>query len=325
MDLTSIKTIQNTLQTQGTRPRKGLGQNFLTSKEALGNILKAAELNRSETVLEIGPGIGTLTRELARCAKRVVAVEKDPAMVEILKQTTKDLPNIEIIRGDILKLDTAYHILHTRYKLVANLPYYITLPVIRKFLEETPNKPRLMVLMVQKEVAQRICARPTSPGRPARQDFVFSKSGGSPDGRAKPPRMSLLAVSVQFYAKPEIISYVAKTAFWPQPKVDSAILKITQKNAEPPKNLAELRYAQLNRAKFFTVVRAGFKQPRKQLLHNFVHEPSLMLDAWRLTTGGKRAWVEQWLKKNSINPTQRAETLTVQDWINLARDYTMEK
>ncbi len=300
-------------------PQKRLGQNFLTSKEVLGDILKAAQLTRSDTVLEIGPGIGTLTRALAQSAKKVIAVEKDPAMVEILKETTKDLSNITIISGDILKLnltELSYPHLNRvkNYKVVANLPYYITSPVIRLFLEapqaipnalrlrriaESPARtkqftpaPKLLILMVQKEVAQRICS--------------------------KPPNMSLLAIAVQFYATPSIVSYVKKSCFWPQPKVDSAILKII------PQNLTELSFtSKLNRAKFFKIVKAGFKQPRKQLGNNLIQYLPTMLDTQCLTSmrGTTKEGIEQWLKKNNIGPTQRAETLSVEDWVALTKSF----
>ena len=274
MDLYSIKTIKELLKEHGMKPRKGLGQNFLVEKRVAAKASKAADLSLKDTVLEIGPGIGTLTRELAKEAKKVVAVEKDPAMVQILKETTRGLSNIEIIQADILsltKLSYPHLNLVKDYKVVANLPYYITSPVIRMFLE-TINKPGLMVFTIQKEVAQRICAQP--------------------------PCMNLLAVSVQFYAKPKIISLVRKSAFWPQPKVDSAILKIVPrkgKSAVAPE-------------KFFRVVKAGFKQPRKQLVNNFVHGLKL-----------SRQTVETWLNQVGIQPTQRAETLSLEDWISLTK------
>ncbi|OHA67582.1 MAG: ribosomal RNA small subunit methyltransferase A [Candidatus Wildermuthbacteria bacterium RIFCSPHIGHO2_02_FULL_47_12] len=283
MDLFSIKTIKELLTLQGARPRKGLGQNFLISKGVLADILKAANLTKEDTVLEIGSGIGTLTRTLAQSAKKVVAVEKDHAMVKILKETTKDLSHIEVIRGDILslvKLSFAKLSLTKDYKVVANLPYYITSPVIRLFLE-AENKPELLVLMVQKEVSQRICA--------------------------KPPKMSLLAVAVQFYATPSIISYVKKNCFWPQPKVDSAILKIIPHK----QNLGSLSYPNTNphlrEPKFFEVVKAGFKQPRKQLGNNLASGLKL-----------SRQQVETWLTQAGIQPAQRAETLSVQDWLKLS-------
>jgi 16S rRNA (adenine1518-N6/adenine1519-N6)-dimethyltransferase len=139
MDLFSIKTVKSLLKDQGIGPQKRLGQNFLVEKRVAANILKASALAPKDTVLEVGPGIGTLTLELAKTAKQVIAVEKDPGMVEILRETTKDLKNIEITQGDILKqnlVSLSYpHLNLTKFKVVANLPYYITSPVIRLFLE----------------------------------------------------------------------------------------------------------------------------------------------------------------------------------------------
>lgn len=282
MNLYSIKTIKELLRAHQTVPKDRLGQNFLLEKRIALKMLKAAELSLKDTVLEIGPGIGTLTKELAQAAKKVVAVEKDPAMVEILRETTKDFSSLEIVQGDILKLLPRRDLGSPRsrlgkeehtYKVVANLPYSITSPVIRMFLE-AKNQPECMVFMVQKEVAQRICA--------------------------KPKDMNLLAVSVQFYAEPKIISFVRKSAFWPRPKVDSAILKLTPKLSQTKELLSPTT--------FFKVVKAGFKQPRKQLGNN-------------LSTGFKlsRKRVEAWLSKAEIKPTQRAETLSLQDWVVLAK------
>jgi len=207
MDLTSPTTIKEILSKYSARPSKGLGQNFLIDKNVLKKIIGAADLNKNDVVLEVGPGIGTLTQELAKNAKKVIAVEKDKIMIKILGETLKDYKNIEIINGDILRiLNFKFSILNqnlisqfSNYKVVSNIPYYLTSPLIRKFLE-SDNKPSEIILMVQKEVAQRICS--------------------------KPPDMSLLAVSVQFYADVKIISYVSKNCFWPSPKVDSAIIKI---------------------------------------------------------------------------------------------------
>ncbi|MDP4007206.1 MAG: 16S rRNA (adenine(1518)-N(6)/adenine(1519)-N(6))-dimethyltransferase RsmA [bacterium] len=277
MDLYSIKTVKELLRGNNTAPDKLLGQNFLLEKRVTVKILRASELSLKDTVLEIGPGIGTLTRELAQASKKVVAVEKDPAMVEILRETVKDLSNVQIIEGDILSLPRVRRGKLTlgkdKYKVVANLPYYITSPVIRMFLE-AERKPELMVFMVQKEVAQRICA--------------------------KPPNMNLLALSVQFYAEPKIISFVRKSAFWPQPKVDSAILKIVPKREVPP----------MGSDLFFHIVKAGFKQPRKQLGNNLSHGLKL-----------SRQEVETWLRQGGISPTQRAETLSVSDWVVLTKSF----
>ena len=271
MNLASKKAIQNLLQKYQGRPLKRLGQNFLIDKRAIKKLIRAVELQPKDIILEIGPGIGTLTIELAKKVKRVTAIEKDPKMVEILKETLKDYENVEIVKGDILKTQNS-KLKNINYKVVGNLPFYLTAPVIRKFLELPEARPRAMVLVIQKEVGQRICA--------------------------KPPDMNLLAVSVQFYAKPEIISYISKKSFWPQPKVDSAIFRIT-----PPINAdRKLIDADL----FFRIVKAGFSHPRKQLINNL--SQSLELN---------REEVKNWLLKNDIRPTQRAETLSVRDWINL--------
>ncbi len=270
MVLTSVKIIKELLSQHGARASKGLGQNFLIDKNVLEKIVTAADLKPSDGVLEIGPGIGTLTQELAKKAKRVVAVEKDRKMCEILQKTLEGYKNVEVVDEDILKTNLSSL---KDYKIVANLPYYITSPVIRKFLEAN-NPPELMVLMVQKEVGQRICA--------------------------KPPRMSLLAVSVQFYADVKIISYVSKNCFWPSPKVDSAIIKIT-----PRKD--SLR---VNPELFFKVVKAGFSQPRKQIIGNLTKK--LELD---------KNIVLGILVKCGIQPEQRAESLSIDDWIKLSKFY----
>ena len=288
MELTSTKVIKNLLKKYQAAPLKGLGQNFLIDKSVLRKIIESAALKPSDIVLEIGPGIGTLTQELAKKVKKVIAVEKDRKMIEILRKVLEGLPrtepkvlvrgwnvrNVEIIRGDILKLDPKPYALKP-YKVVANLPYYIVSPVIRKFLE-SKNPPKEMILMVQKEVAQRICA--------------------------KPPKMSILAVSVQFYAKTEILFYVSKNSFWPRPKVDGAVIKIVPKEPSTRPGLV------VNKNLFFKVVKAGFSQPRKQLVNNLANGSKL-----------NKEGVKKWLLKNKINPTQRAETLEIKDWLNLTR------
>jgi len=272
-------------------PVKWLGQNFLIDEKVLRKIIEAAELSENDIVLEVGPGIGNLTAELAKRVKKVIAIEKDKKMVEILRETLKNFTNIEIIEGDILKINLKPYT-SKPYKVVANIPYYLTSPLIRKFLE-TENQPKEMVLMVQKEVAQRICARP--------------------------PKMSLLAVSVQFYAKPEIISYISKKSFWPSPKVDSAITKISAFN-QPRKSAFNQR--------FFKIVRAGFSQPRKQLINNL--SKNLKVDELKLISTRRslalarvidKIKVRDWLLKNKIQPTQRAETLNLEDWINLTKSF----
>jgi len=276
-NLTSRKAIKALLNRYLVYPSKGLGQNFLIDKSVLKKIIKAAELTKKDVILEIGPGIGNLTRELAHKAKRIIAVEKDPKLARILKETLKEFKNIQIIQGDILKIqDTRYKIQDT-YKIVANLPFYIAAPVIRKFLQLN-NQPRVLVLMVQKEVAQRICA--------------------------SPPKMNLLAVSVQFYAEPEIISYVSKKSFWPEPKVDSAILKITPSGKKST-------IVGILPEEFFRVVKAGFSQPRKMLINNLSAKLRV-----------KKGLIREILQKNHINPAQRPETLTIKDWVQIAKEFS---
>jgi 16S rRNA (adenine1518-N6/adenine1519-N6)-dimethyltransferase len=260
-------------------PSKRLGQNFLIDKRILGKIIEIAELSKNDIVLEVGPGIGNLTKELAKRVKKVIAIEKDKRMVEILKKEV-NFPNVQIVYGDILKIDLkSYKLKAGSYKIVANIPYYLTSRLIRKFLE-LENKPKLIVLMVQKEVAQRICA--------------------------KPPKMNLLAVSVQFYAKPEIVSFVSKNSFWPRPKVDSAIIKI--------KPLIDAGRRLINADLFFKIVKAGFSQPRKQLINNL--SKNLGIDKMK---------IREWLFKNNIKPKQRAENLTIKNWLKLTNSFNFKR
>jgi len=194
-------------------------------------------------------------------------------MADILKKSINN-PNAEIIRGDILKFDI--NDLGLRgYKIISNLPYCISSPVIRKFLEEK-KKPELMVLMLQKEVAQRI--------------------------KAKPPFMNILAVSVQIYAQVEIKEYVSKKSFWPEPKVDSAIVKIIIKD----NYLKEIKDIDM----FFKIVKAGFSHPRKQILNNF----SKVLKLEKKDT-------EEWLEKNNIDSKRRAQTLKIEEWLALYKTF----
>lgn len=273
MELTSPKTIKELFAKHEAKASKGLGQNFLIDKNILAKIIDSADIKKNDDILEVGSGIGTLTKELAKRAKKVIAVEKDRKMIEILKETLKDFNNIEIIQDDILKTKLK---IPKKYKLVANIPYYLTSPLIRKFLEDK-SPPEEMVLMLQKEVAQRICA--------------------------KPPDMNLLAVSVQFYAEPKIISYVSKNCFWPAPKVDSAIIKI----------VPHISYRSPASVKnFFDVAKAGFSHPRKQLIGNL----SKMLKL-------ERAQTKKWLLANNIKPEQRAETLSIKDWKNLTESLSL--
>jgi 16S rRNA (adenine1518-N6/adenine1519-N6)-dimethyltransferase len=229
-------------------------------------------------VLEVGAGLGTLTLALAERALRVVAVEVDEQLVSILRSRLQSHPNIEVVQGDILALDIAtlmWGDAHgaAPYKVVANIPYYITSAVLRHLLEASARQ-QLIVLMVQKEVAQRIVAQPGD--------------------------MSLLAVSVQFYARPRLVARVPARAFYPRPKVDSAIIRI-QPQPHLPLDTADIDG-------FFDLVRAGFAQRRKQLRNALAHglglSPQVVVEA---------------MGSAGIEPRRRAQTLSVAEWLTLYR------
>jgi len=218
------------------KARKGLGQHFLIDGEVLRLIASAAEITPADVVVEVGSGLGVLTKELAGQAGRVIAIELDNKLAALLKQTLASFNNVTIINEDVLKLepeDLLKGQAATGYKVVANLPYYIASPVLRHFLEARA-KPQTMIVMVQKEVAEAIVA----------------KAGD----------MSLLSVSVQFYGEPRIISHVPAQCFYPAPKVDSALLRIDL--------YPQPAVAVTDESSFFDLVRAGFAAPRKQMVNS---------------------------------------------------------
>jgi 16S rRNA (adenine1518-N6/adenine1519-N6)-dimethyltransferase len=218
------------LRQYGLRPHKGLGQNFLQDESALQEIVSVADLKPDDAVLEIGPGLGSLTRYLALAARSVTAVELDRNLFPALKKILAPYKNVRLVQGDILDLDPAELMDAPDYVVVANIPYYITSAVIRHLLESDP-RPRRIVLTVQKEVAARICALPGD--------------------------LSLLALSVQVYGQPSIAAHIPAEAFHPAPKVDSAVVKI-EIYAEPVIPSARLET-------FFRLAKAGFGQKRKTL------------------------------------------------------------
>lgn len=228
----------------GLEPHKGLGQNFLLDRGALGRIVAAAEIQPGDRVLEIGPGLGVLTRALAEAGASVVAVELDRGLVGLLQDKLADLAQVRIIHQDILKADIGQLAGGAPYKVVANLPYNITSAALRHALEAAP-RPALLVVMVQKEVAQRIVA--------------------------EPGEMSLLAVSVQLYGRPRIMAHVPAGSFYPRPKVDSSILRI--------KTFPTLDIPEPDIPRFFALARAGFAQRRKQLRNTLSKGLNLPADA----------------------------------------------
>ncbi|MDW8326043.1 MAG: 16S rRNA (adenine(1518)-N(6)/adenine(1519)-N(6))-dimethyltransferase RsmA [Anaerolineales bacterium] len=256
----------------GLKPRKSLGQNFLVDEGALAKVTAAAELTPADTVLEIGPGLGSLTRYLAQVAARVVAVELDRNLLAPLKHVLADYPNVEIVHGDILNFQPSTFNLPTGYKVVANIPYYITSAVIRHLLE-AGTQPSRIVLTVQKEVAQRLCAPPGA--------------------------LSLLAVSAQFYSEPRVVARIPAGAFYPQPEVDSAVVRLDVR-AQPAVKVPDAET-------FFRVVKAGFGQKRKQLRNALGAGLGLNSEA-----------AEALLVRAGIDPKRRAETLTLAEWGKLA-------
>ncbi len=220
--------------------KKYLGQHFLSNKNILEVMIRAAEISKNDIVLEVGPGTGTLTQLLAQRAKKIIAVEKDRELIPYLREKFKNQKNVKIIEGDILKLAARHSPLVTDYKIVANIPYYITSRFLRVFLE-AKKKPALMVLMIQHEVARRIVAR----------DNPSKKFGAGKE--------SLLSLSVKAYGTPTIIRKVPKGIFSPPPKVDSAIIKIDDiSGAWFNKNRIKPSY-------FFEILRRAFQKKRNTL------------------------------------------------------------
>jgi len=265
-----VASIAALLRQYGLTPRKGLGQNFLADPVALDRITAAADLTRADTVLEIGPGLGTLTERLASACGRVVAVELDERLAGIVRERLAGAGNVEVLHGDILELaDLGF--LGLGYKVVANLPYYITSAVLRHLLDR-PDRPRTVVVTIQREVAERIVAAP--------------------------PDMSLLAISVQLYGRPRTVARIPAGAFYPPPKVDSAIVRIDvgdRPQVALPEGVSE--------EAFFRVVRAGFGQKRKTLRN-----------ALAGGMGWKPAQAEAVLGQAGIDPQRRAETLSLDEW-----------
>jgi len=335
MDLTDIGTIKKLLRDNNLPALKKFGQNFLVDKTILEKIIESAQLKKDDIVLEIGPGLGVLTKELARQSKQVIAIEKDERIIGLLKQNLVNFNNVEIIEGDVLdnfEEVSSKSQAHQRdqseassqnpfehpsrdpseyssrdpseyssrdpfsprrtglagaseaslqnqrtglvsveqYKIVANLPYNIALFVIRKFIE-AKNPPQEMILMLQKEVAEKLC----------------SKKG------------SLPKIAVEFYAKTEFLFKVPKTAFHPQPKVDGAVIKI--------KNIQE-NLPNVDEKLFFKILKTGFSYPRKTILNN-------------LSKIKEKQDAKIWLKNSGIESKKRPENLTLSDWVKLCNGF----
>ncbi|MFQ5942021.1 MAG: 16S rRNA (adenine(1518)-N(6)/adenine(1519)-N(6))-dimethyltransferase RsmA [Anaerolineales bacterium] len=255
------------LRAYGIRPRKKLGQNFIIDREALDEILLAAELGGTETIVEVGAGLGALTRRLSVAAARVIAIEHDARLIPVLRAVLEGVDNVDVVHGDALTIELATP---DGFQVVANIPYTITSAMMRRFLE-AGQPPRRMVLTVQSEVAQRAAA--------------------------KPGEMSLLALSVQIYGVPEIRGNIPARAFYPKPEVNSSILRIDI-HGNP---VIEAEWI----APVFQLARAGFAQRRKKLRNSL--GPVL----------GKAA--SETLDVAGIDPSARAQALSVEDWEGLAK------
>lgn len=259
--------------------RKKYGQNFLVDNSILDKIVEAADITRDDCILEIGPGIGTMTQRLAEKAGRVVAVEIDKNLMPILAETLADYGNVTVLNEDILKVDVGEIARQNDgkpLKVVANLPYYITTPIIMSLLESRAPV-RSVTVMVQKEVAERM---KVGPG---------SKEYGA------------LSLAVQYYAKPEIITKVPAACFMPKPKVDSTVVRLSLYEEPPVKVKDESR--------LFAVIRASFNQRRKTLANGLANAGDLGLN---------RRQAEEALAAMGLSPQVRGETLTLEQFAELS-------
>jgi len=269
------RSISAILDRYNLRPEKSLGQNFLTDPAILDKILRIADVGANDSVLEIGAGLGHLTAVLAQSAREVTAVEIDSRFIPVLEELLASFPNVRLVQGDILQLDPKDLVKTSDYLVVANIPYYITSRIIRNLLE-SELVPRSIVLTIQHEVAKRICA----------------KSG----------KLSLLALSVHMYGEPNLEAQIPAGAFYPVPKVDSAVIKIDlHRKPLLPDQL---------RSKFFEIVKAGFTHNRKTLRNSLSKGLGWPTDR-----------TEMMLIEADIDPRRRAETLKLDEWLELTRHY----
>lgn len=258
---------------------KSLGQNFLIDENILCKIVDGAEVSKEDGVLEIGPGIGTLTQFLAEEAGKVVAIEIDKKLIPILGETLKDKSNVEVINQDVLKMDL-HELVKDKFseqpvKVIANLPYYVTTPIIMKFLEEKVPV-NMIVVMIQKEVADRMQAKPGT------------KDYGS------------LSIAVQYYCEPKIIARVPRTAFMPQPNVESTVIRLSV--------LKEPRVKVKDEELMFNMVRAAFGKRRKTLLNALTSSE----------LGFEKEVIKEILSKSNIDEVRRGETLTIEEFAIMA-------
>jgi len=284
--LSSPRIVKEIVEKHKFKFSKGLGQNFLIDDNILEKIVEGAEITEDDVVIEVGPGIGTLTQHIASVAKKVIAIEIDDTLIPILQETLADYDNIKVVHEDILKVDIKKLISeefgNQRPKVVANLPYYLTTPIIMRFLEEQIPVSDIVV-MIQKEVADRMVSKPNC------------KAYGS------------LSVAVQYYCEPSVVAKVPRTVFIPQPNVDSTVIRL--------KILEHPSVEVINHDLFLRTVRSGFGKRRKTLL-NALSSGTLGLD---------KETVQSALEEAEIDPKRRAETLSIHEFAHLANVITEKK
>ena len=276
--LSSHKATKEVVQKHNFKFSKSLGQNFLIDTNVIDRILEGARVQEGDYVIEVGPGIGTLTKEMGRTAQKVVAIEIDKTLIPILEETLADFPNIEVINQDILKVDVQELVKEKLnggpVKLIANLPYYITTPIVMKFLEEDIPVTDIVV-MVQKEVADRMNAQPNS------KDY------------------GALSVAVQYYCDTEIVAKAPRHMFIPQPNVDSTVIGLHVRE--------ERKYNVDNEDIFFKTVKASFGQRRKTLLNSLGGLGFLSKDQIKVA-----------LQEANIDEKRRGETLSIEEFASLS-------
>jgi len=257
--MSNLEDVRKILDKYEIYPKRSLGQNFLIDQNIIDKIIKAAEIKKEDKILEIGPGLGLITKELDKYSDSVLGIEKDTLFTKILNEF--NFKNTKVIEADILEYIKDHDI--SEYKIVANIPYYLTSNLIRNLLESY-NQPKEIYLVMQKEVAERIC----------------SNEG------------NILSISVKYYAEPKICFSISKNSFWPSPKVNSALIKIT-----PIK-----KYEEKDKL-FFKIIKAGFSSPRKKMINN-------LSEILRI----KKEELEQVFEKANISKNVRAENLSVNEW-----------
>ncbi len=281
--------------------KKSLGQNFLNNPNVRDRILKEAGDISGKNILEIGPGLGFLTRALLESKANLTAIEFDERAVKILQKTFKN-PEFKLIEGNFLEQDLDEIFEQKNYSIIANIPYNITNPILRKILEKTKNKPHFAILMVQKEVAQKICD-PIShliEAKPEEENIMFGvplQGVSQSSNTRKKSKRSILSIAVEVYAEARYCFTVPREDFDPAPKVDSAIMRLDIRS-EP------LVSTELQRD-FFTVVNAGFSEKRKKLGNVL----------------GKFFGVEPKKLLGNIDPNRRAETLEIEEWIEITKNF----